>query len=240
MEKPQAYYDNNVGGTGTLLQTILVTRALPFIFSSSYAIYGLPETLPIGEEHPQRPINPFGQSKLACEWMLADSAKTHGLPYVALRYFNAAGCDPDGEIGETHNPETHLVPLVLMASRDGGAVKIYGADYDTPDGTCVRDYVHVVDIAEAHVRALDYLLKGGGSGAFNLANARGYSVREVIAAAEQVCGSRIRSEIAPRRPDDPPVLIGAAERARKVLGWTPARSALETQIADAWRWLKKA
>jgi UDP-glucose 4-epimerase len=171
--------------------------------------------------------------------MLADSGKTHGLPWVALRYFNAAGCDPDGDIGEMHDPETHLVPLVLMAARDGGAVKIFGTDYDTPDGTCVRDYVHVVDIAEAHVRALDHLRKGGDSGAFNLANARGYSVKEVIAAAERVCGRAIRSEIAPRREGDPPVLVGAAGLARDVLGWVPARSALETQVADAWKWMNR-
>jgi UDP-glucose-4-epimerase GalE len=238
IEKPLVYYGNNVGGTAGLLQAIAATGPLPFVFSSSCATYGLPERLPIAEDHPQRPINPYGFTKLICEQMLADSGRAHGLPWVALRYFNAAGSDPDGEIGETHDPETHLVPVVLAAARDGAAVKIFGADYDTADGTCVRDYVHVVDIADAHVRALDYLLSGGKSAAFNLANERGYSVREVIAAAESVCGRSVRTELAPRRPGDPPVLIGAAERARATLGWTPARSGLDAQIADAWNWMR--
>ena len=184
------------------------------------------------------PINPYGSSKLFVERMLADMDAACGLPWVALRYFNAAGADPDGQIGEAHDPETHLIPLVLAAARSGTPVRIFGTDYDTPDGSCVRDYIHVTDIADAHVRALEYLLAGGKSCALNLANARGYSVREVIATAETVCGRSIPSEIVARRPGDPPVLIGDASRAHALLGWKPTRSSLEMQIADAWRWMK--
>ena len=156
-----------------------------------------------------------------------------------MRYFNAAGATPDGEIGECHDPETHLIPQVLAAARDQTAVEIYGTDYDTPDGTCVRDYVHVMDIAEAHLSAVDYLLAKGKSCAINLANARGYSVKEVIAAAERVCGATIFAKAAPRRAGDPPILIGSADLARARLGWMPTRSDLEAQIADAWKWMKR-
>src|SRR4029079_5279541 len=168
---------------------------------------------PIPDDHSQHPINPYGHSKLLVEQMLADAGKAYRLPWAALRYFNAAGADPDGGIGEDHNPETHLIPLVLRAARDQTAVEIYGVDYRTPDGTCVRDYIHVVDIADAHLRALEYLLANRESCAMNLANARGYSVKEVIAAAEHVCGRSVRFRVAPRRPGDPPILIGSAKRA---------------------------
>jgi UDP-arabinose 4-epimerase len=194
--------------------------------------------LAIAEDHPQRPINPYGHSKLFIEKMLADLNVACGLPWIALRYFNAAGADPDGEIGEAHAPETHLIPLVLAGARAGMPVRIFGDDCDTADGSCVRDYVHVSDIANAHVQALEYLLNGGNSCALNLANARGYSVKEVIAAAETVCHRTIRSETAARRPGHPPVLIGNASRAHALLGWKPTRSNLEMQIADAWRWMR--
>jgi UDP-arabinose 4-epimerase len=161
----------------------------------------------------------------------------YGLPWIALRYFNAAGADPDGEVGESHDPETHLIPLVLAAARTGAPVRIFGEDYDTLDGTCVRDYVHVCDIADAHVRALDYLLKGGGSCALNLANSRGYSIKEVIAVAEKVCAGTVPLEIVGRRSGDPPTLIGDAAQARAVLGWRPVHSDLETQIRHAWNWM---
>jgi UDP-glucose-4-epimerase GalE len=220
------------------LQALLEFKRLPFVFSSTCATYGVPEHVPIAESHPQRPINPYGFTKLMVERMLVDLAGSHGLPWMALRYFNAAGADPDGEIGENHQPETHLIPLVLMAARDGAAIQIYGDDYDTPDGTCIRDYVHVADIADAHIKALDYLLSGGASGALNLANGRGHSVREVIGAAERVCRRPVATKVAPRRAGDPPILVGAADQAHALLGWTPARSELETQIADAWSWLK--
>jgi UDP-glucose 4-epimerase len=171
--------------------------------------------------------------------MLADVDRAHGLRSISLRYFNAAGADPDCEIGEAHDPEPHLVPRALAAARDGAALTVYGDDYPTPDGTCIRDYVHVSDIADAHIRALKLLLSDAPSCALNLANARGYSVMEVIGTAERVSGRGIEVRKAPRRPGDPPVLIGLADRARAVLGWTPRRPHLEAQIADAWRWMQK-
>ena len=237
VEQPLLYYGNNFTGTAALLQTVVDFHCIPIVFSSSCATYGLPERVPIAENHPQRPINPYGHSKLFVERMLADLNVAYGLPWIALRYFNAAGADPDGQIGEAHDPETHLIPLVLAAARAGTPVAIFGDDYDTRDGSCVRDYIHVSNIADAHVQALEYLLSGGNSCALNLANAHGYSVKEVVAAAETVCGRTIQSKIAARRPGDPPVLIGDASRARALLGWKPTRSNLETQIADAWRWM---
>jgi UDP-glucose-4-epimerase GalE len=237
VEKPILYYRNNFAATASLLDTLMGFGCIPVVFSSSCAVYGKPERLPIVEDHPQRPINPYGRSKLFVEHLLGDLAIACGLRWMALRYFNAAGADPDGEIGEAHDPETHLVPLVLAAARDGVPVRIFGDDYHTADGTCVRDFVHVTDIADAHVKALEHLLNGGESGAFNLANARGFSVREVIATAEKVCGRAVPQEIAARRPGDPPILIGDASRARALLGWEPARSGLATQIEDAWRWM---
>ncbi|MGP0094500.1 MAG: UDP-glucose 4-epimerase GalE [Xanthobacteraceae bacterium] len=237
--QPLMYYTNNAAGSAALLKSVLDFRCIPVVFSSTCATYGLPERVPISEDHPQRPINPYGYSKLFVERMLADLHAANGLPWIALRYFNAAGADPGGEIGEAHDPETHLIPLVAAAARTGEAVRIFGTDYDTPDGTCVRDYVHVSDIADAHVRALEHLLKGGKSCALNLANARGYSVKEVVAAAGRVCGRPIRTEIAERRPGDPPVLIGDASQARALLGWQPARSDLELQIGDAWNWMTR-
>jgi UDP-arabinose 4-epimerase len=237
---PLLYYRNNTGATAALLQAIRDYQPLPFVFSSTCATYGVPDNIPISESHPQRPINAYGRSKLVVEWMLEDCASAYGLRWAALRYFNAAGSDPDGEIGETHDPETHLIPLALNAARDGTTLQIFGTDYDTPDGTCVRDYVHVADIAAGHLQALDYLLKGGASAAFNLANERGYSVREVIATAEQVSRRVIHSEVAPRRDGDPPILIGSAQKARQMLGWKPIRSTIEHQIEDAWRWTTSA
>jgi UDP-arabinose 4-epimerase len=201
--------------------------------------YGVPETSPIREDHPQRPINPYGFSKLVVERMLADLDAVCGLRSISLRYFNAAGADPDGQIGEAHDPEPHLIPLVLAAARDGNPVRVFGNDYDTSDGTCVRDYIHVLDIADAHVRAIDYLIRGGASCSLNLANARGYSVKEVIATAERVCGKPIRVEMVSRRAGDPAVLIGALEGAQTLLGWKPTRSDLELQITDAWNWMTK-
>jgi UDP-glucose-4-epimerase GalE len=184
-------------------------------------------------------INPYGSSKLMVERMLADLGHAHGLQSITLRYFNAAGADLDGDIGEAHDPEPHLIPRVLAAARDGTAVTLYCNDYETPDGTCIRDYIHVADIADAHVRALEYLLSGGSSCALNLANAQGYSVMDVIQAAQRVSGKTIRVKMAPRRPGDPRVLVGAADRARVLLGWAPKRSALDLQIADAWNWMQK-
>lgn len=236
---PLLYYRNNIGGSTALLQALIGYGPLPLVFSSTCSTYGIPQTIPIPEDHPQNPINPYGYSKMVVERMLADLDLAHGMRSVSLRYFNAAGADPECEIGEAHNPETHLIPLVLAAARDGTSVDVFGTDYDTQDGTCIRDYIHVSDIAAAHLLALDYLLKGGASCALNLANARGYSVKEVVAAAECVCDRPIRVKIAPRRDGDPPILVGLAERAQALLGWRPARSALESQIADAWNWMMK-
>jgi UDP-arabinose 4-epimerase len=239
VEQPLLYYKNNFTGTAELLNTVARFQCVPVVFSSSCASYGVPERIPISEEHPQRPINPYGRSKLFVEQLLTDLNTSNGLPWLSLRYFNAAGADPLGEIGEAHDPETHLVPLVVSAGRTGERVRIFGADYDTPDGTCVRDYVHVCDIADAHVGAVKYLLQGGASCALNLANARGYSVKEVIATVEKVCGYSIRTEIAPRRHGDPPILIGDPRRAWALLGWKPCRSELQTQIEDAWNWMNQ-
>jgi UDP-arabinose 4-epimerase len=236
---PLQYYRNNIGETTSLLQAIVDFQPMPVVFSSTCATYGVPDVIPIPEGHPQRPINPYGYSKLVVERLLADLDIAHNLRSVSLRYFNAAGADPDGEIGEAHDPEPHLIPLVLAAARDGTSVKVFGDDYDTADGTCIRDYVHVFDIADAHVRALKYLIEGGKSCALNLANERGYSVREVIAMAERVTGKPIRVEIAPRRPGDPAVLVGSSERAGDLLGWKPARSELVVQVQDAWNWMIK-
>jgi UDP-arabinose 4-epimerase len=237
VEQPLLYYGNNFAGTAALLRAVVNYGCIPIVFSSTCATYGVPECVPISEDHPQRPINPYGHSKLFVERMLADLNVACGLPWIALRYFNAAGADPDGQIGEAHDPETHLIPLVLAAARTGVTVRIFGDDYETPDGTCIRDYIHVCDIADAHVRALDHLRTGGRSCALNLANERGYSVKEVIAAAEKVGGRSISSEIAPRRTGDPPILIGDASRAHALLSWSPARSSLEIQIRDAWNWM---
>ena len=239
VEQPLLYYQNNVGGSANLFHAIIETHTIPVIFSSTCAIYGVPEKIPISEEHPQHPISPYGSSKLMVERMLADLGYAHGLRSIVLRYFNAAGADPDGDIGEAHDPEPHLIPRVLAAARDGTAVTVYGDDYETADGTCIRDYIHVVDIADAHVRALEYLLSGGSSCALNLANAQGHSVMDVIQAAQRASGKTIRVKMASRRPGDPPVLVGAADRARALLGWAPSRSALDVQIVDAWNWMQK-
>jgi UDP-arabinose 4-epimerase len=235
---PLLYYRNNVAATIALLETLAESGPLPVVFSSTCATYGIPHSLPIAESHPQDPVNPYGFGKLVVERVLRELDVTGGCRSVALRYFNAAGADPEGEIGEAHDPETHLIPLVLAAGCDDRAVQVFGGDYETADGTCIRDYVHVCDIADAHLRALDYLLKGGRSCALNLANARGYSVKEVVAAAEGVVGRPIRMQIGARRAGDPPVLIGSSALAHTVLGWTPVRSDLAVQLADAWRWMK--
>jgi UDP-arabinose 4-epimerase len=239
VEQPSLYYENNFCGTAALLRTLVAFQPLPVVFSSTCATYGVPDRIPISEDHPQNPINPYGRSKLFVEQLLRDLNCAHGLPWVALRYFNAAGADAEGDIGESHDPETHLIPLAIAAAQKGKTLQIFGSDYDTPDGTCVRDYVHVSDIADAHVRALKYLLLGGESSVFNLANARGYSVKEVVSTTERVCGKAINVELSPRRPGDPAILIGDARRARAVLGWNPSRSELETQIRDGRNWMEK-
>jgi UDP-arabinose 4-epimerase len=236
---PLKYYDNNVGGTATLLKACAAYECKKVIFSSSCATYGIPSRLPLTEDHAQQPVNPYGYTKLVVERMLRDAEAAHGIRHVALRYFNAAGSDPDGEIGEMHDPETHLIPLVLFAAMGRQrSIKIFGSDYPTPDGTCVRDYVHVSDLADAHVAALDWLAAGNGSSSFNLGNGRGFSVAEVVQTTEQVTGLTIKTELAPRRSGDPPVLISDSSRAQKLLGWDPQFPDLSRQIDHAWKWFR--
>lgn len=237
VEKPHRYYRNNVVGTLTLLEAMAAAGVDKLVFSSTCATYGRPEAVPISEELPQRPVNPYGASKLMVERMITDSGPAYGLRAVMLRYFNATGADPSGEIGENHDPETHLIPLVLDAALGRiPHLSINGDDYDTPDGTCVRDYIHVSDLADAHVLALRYLVDGGRTVALNLGNGAGFSIRQVIEAAERVTGRSVPVRTGPRRPGDPAILVGDATRARKLLGWKPKRGELDTQIADAWRW----
>jgi UDP-glucose-4-epimerase GalE len=237
MVRPELYFRNNVVGSLTLFEALLDADKPPLVFSSSCATYGLPDAMPIDETAPQRPVNPYGESKLTIERALHWLDGAHALRHVALRYFNAAGADPEGEIGERHDPETHLIPLVLDAvSGRGDAVAIFGTDYPTPDGTAIRDYIHVRDLAEAHVGALDYLLAGGASAALNLGTGIGHSVREVIGAAERVTGRPVPYREAPRREGDPPVLVADARRAQSLLRWQPALPGLDDMIATAWRW----
>lgn len=234
---PAKYYANNVAATLALLGAMVRHSVQKLVFSSTAAVYGNPVHVPIDEAHPRAPINPYGRSKWMVEQMLEDFDRAYGLRSVCLRYFNAAGADPGGRIGECHQPETHLIPLVLQAaSGRREAITVFGQDYDTPDGTCIRDYVHVCDLADAHALALDYLEAGGESAAFNLGNGRGFSVGEVISAAERIAGRRVRVIDAPRRLGDPPVLVADAARARDVLGWRPRYADLESIIAHAWAW----
>lgn len=240
VKEPHKYYLNNVKNTLNLLQVMLENEVEFFIFSSTCATYGIPEKIPIPENHPQNPINPYGKSKLMIEQILEDYSKAYGLKYVSLRYFNAAGADPDCEIGEWHEPETHLIPLVLdVAIGKGEVLKVFGTDYPTPDGTCVRDFIHVIDLADAHILALEYLFKGYKSQVFNLGNGNGFSVREVIRTAEEVTKRKINFLDWDRRPGDPPVLVGSSERAKDVLRWRPKYYKLPIIIETAWEWHKK-
>jgi len=235
--KPYAYYENNVAGTLNLLQAMQETRVSRLVFSSTAAVFGNPETPLIDEEHPKHPINPYGASKLMVERILADAAHAYGLSSTALRYFNAAGADPEGGIGEAHEPETHLIPNVLKAALGQGAgLKVFGADYPTRDGTCVRDYVHVNDLASAHLLALQYMQSNPGAHVFNLGNGQGFTVLEVIEAARRVTGRNIEYVQEARRAGDPAVLVASSERARQVLGWQPSFTDMGEIIETAWRW----
>ena len=234
---PGKYYRNNVAGTLTLLEAARDHGLGAFIFSSTCATYGVPARLPIAEDCPQAPINPYGASKLMIERMLADFEVAHGLRSMVLRYFNAAGADVEGEIGEDHAPETHLLPLAIAAAQGRGPeLALFGTDYPTADGTAVRDYIHVSDLAQAHVLALEDLLAGGASAALNLGTGRGWSVREVIAAVAAVAGRPVPVREAPRRAGDPPVLVADPARAIARLGWRPVYAGLEEMVATAWRW----
>lgn len=234
---PAKYYRANTAATLTLLEAMRAHQPVPLIFSSSAAVYGEPMYSPIDENHPINPVNPYGRSKFMVEQMLQDFAAAYGQPYIALRYFNAAGADPQARIGEKHEPETHLIPLTLQAIvGKRPPLKVFGQDYDTLDGTCVRDYIHVDDLAQAHLLAAEYLSNGGNSGAFNLGNGAGYSVSEVIKTAQSITGKTVPYTLAPRRAGDPARLVADASKAHAVLGWQPQYLALATIIQHAWAW----
>ncbi len=237
VDEPEKYYMNNVYGTLQLLAAMRESGVGRFIFSSSCATYGIPMHLPLTEEHPLSPVNPYGFTKRVVEQMLADYSHAYGLRYVSLRYFNAAGADGGGRLGECHEPETHLIPLVLQAaSGQRPNVTVFGTDYDTRDGTCVRDYIHVNDLGRAHLLALEYLQQGGTSQVFNLGSETGYTVREVIAACERIAGCRVPVVEGERRPGDPAALVASSEKIRRVLGWHPQCSTLDAMIETAWQW----
>jgi len=241
MQHPELYYRNNVIGTLNLLEAMVDRGVKNFIFSSSAAVYGLPKYSPIDEPHSTLPINPYGRTKLMIETILPDFESAHGIKSVSLRYFNAAGADSSAVIGELHDPETHLIPNILLSVLDRSTypLKVFGADYKTPDGTCLRDYIHVVDICDAHVKALNYLTEGGKSDIFNLGNGNGFSVLEVISSAQRVTKSEIKYSIAPPRAGDPPTLVASSDKAKQVLGWMPKYGGLDNIIETAWRWHRK-
>ena len=239
MAAPGQYYDINTRGSLNLVQAMVANGVDKIVFSSTCATYGVPETMPITEETPQLPISPYGWSKLFVERVLKDFDRAHGIRSVALRYFNAAGADPDGEIGERHEPETHLIPLAIRAAMPGGSeLTIFGDDFGTPDGTCVRDFIHVCDLADAHVQALQYLFDGRASEAFNLGTGEGVSVRAIVAAVEAATSKKIRQRKGPRREGDPPIVVAGAQKAYAELGWRPHRSGISDIIADAINWEK--
>lgn len=237
VEQPLMYYRNNVANTITLLEAMQDAGVRHFIFSSTAAVYGEPVQVPITESHPHQPTNPYGATKLAVERMLADYSQASGLTYSVLRYFNAAGADASGQLGERHRPETHLIPLVLqVATGERASIRIFGTDYPTPDGTCLRDYIHVSDLTRAHLLALEALLGGAGNSTYNLGNSTGYSVKEIIDTARAVTGHPIPAETAPRRAGDPAVLIADSSKIRRELGWQPGYEAIDAIIRTAWVW----
>ena len=236
---PRKYFRNNVAGTLNLLDAMLDTGVRDIVFSSTCATYGVPRNVPIGEDHPQAPVNPYGETKLAIERALHWYQRAYPIRFAALRYFNAAGADPDGEIGEDHDPETHLIPLAIEAALGGKALDIYGTDYPTADGTAIRDYIHVQDLADAHVSALARLRAGATNLCLNLGTGRGHSVREVIAAVEAVSGKKVPAREVGRRAGDPPELVADARLAADVLGWQARIRDMETIVEHAWRWRQK-
>jgi UDP-glucose 4-epimerase len=237
VKDPASYYRNNVIASLNLLEAMRLGKVGAIIFSSTAAVYGEPVQIPLTEDHPLNPINPYGRNKLFIEQALADFSEAYGLRWTALRYFNAAGACPDSGIGEWHQPETHLIPLVLDAALGlRPSVLVYGFDYDTPDGTCIRDYIHVDDLAQAHLLALEYLDRGGDSDCFNLGNGKGFSVSEVIETAREVTGREIKVEMVGRREGDPPRLIASSEKAKRVLKWGPKYQDLKNIIETAWDW----
>ena len=238
VEHPNMYFENNVGGAVSLLHAMQSMKDPLLVFSSTCATYGVPMQSPIDESHPQDPINPYGQSKLIAEQMIQSYSDLGRLRGVSLRYFNAAGADSDGETGELHDPETHLIPLALKAALGvEGNLSIFGSDYETPDGTCIRDYVHVSDLAEAHVLALEHLLSGGPTKSYNLSNGMGFSVRQVVDAVSRVVGSDVPFEVSDRRPGDPPMLVGDSSAINADLGWAPRISDIDDIVESAWKYL---
>lgn len=240
VRKPDIYYRNNVTNTLNLLDAMLKYDVKKFIFSSTAAVFGEPDYVPIDEVHPNRPLNPYGRSKWMIEQVLADYDKAFDFRSVCLRYFNAAGADPEGQLGERHDPETHLIPLILQAASGRREnIHVFGRDYDTPDGTCIRDYIHIVDLCSAHLAALEYLCQDGQSDRFNLGNGAGFSVQQVIDAVQQVSGRKITVINGPRREGDPARLVADSKRARLTLNWEPKFTDLETIVAHAWHWEQK-
>ncbi|MCR5561939.1 MAG: UDP-glucose 4-epimerase GalE [Desulfovibrio sp.] len=240
VQDPGKYYDNNVTGSLAIMRALREAGIRPLVVSGSAAVYGMPDAVPIPETAPLAPINPYGRTKYVMEMMLGDFAAAHSLPWVSLRYFNAAGADPDGETGEWHEPETHLIPNVLRAVRgEIPALRLFGDDYPTPDGTCIRDYVHVADLARAHMLAMRYLLDGGAPLAMNLGSGRGISIREILSAARAATGRDVPYAIEGRRPGDPPMLVADASRAAEVLGWRTQHSTVDEIMRTAWRWLNR-
>ena len=241
VQDPHIYYLNNVTGTLNLLAAMRKAGVDKFVFSSTAATFGIPVKDYIDETHPQAPINPYGHSKLMVEQVLMDYAAAYGLNSVSLRYFNAAGADPSAEIGEAHEPETHLIPNVLRSVISGkkGGLKVFGTDYQTPDGTCLRDYIHVNDLADAHAKALDYMFVKSGAHQFNLGNGSGFSVLDVIKSAEAVVGQKISYEVGDRRPGDPAILVADSSRAKQILDWQPCYTNMEDIIETAWQWHSK-
>ncbi|MFR5933501.1 MAG: UDP-glucose 4-epimerase GalE [Oscillospiraceae bacterium] len=239
MENPLKYYDNNLNGTRVLLSSMIEHDVKKIVFSSTAATYGEPRNIPILESDPTEPTNAYGATKLAMEGMMRWCARAYGLKFVSLRYFNACGAHSRGHIGEAHNPESHLIPLILQVPNGQRPyISIFGDDYPTRDGTCVRDYIHVMDLSEAHLLAADYLLSGGESDVFNLGNGVGFTVKEVIQAAEEVVGASIPAKIAPRRAGDPAQLVASSDKAKSILGWKPSRYDIHTILSDAWSWHK--
>lgn len=240
VSNPAIYYRNNVLGTLTLLEAMIAAKVNKFVFSSTCAIYGMPQEIPMTENHPNHPLSPYASSKYMVEQILKDFDRAYGLKSVTFRYFNASGADPSGQLGEDHTPETHLIPLALLtALKKRDHLFIFGTDYDTPDGTAVRDYIHVNDLAAAHVLGLNYLLNNGTTDMFNLGNGQGFSVREVIDTAKQVTGIDFLVKESDRRPGDPSMLVGSSQKAQTILGWKPQYSELETIVKHAWRWHQK-
>lgn len=240
VKEPAKYYQNNVTGTLTLLEAMVKANVKKFVFSSTCAIYGMPQEIPMTENHPKKPLSPYATSKYMIEQILADFDVAYDLKSVAFRYFNASGADPDGLLGEDHNPETHLIPLALLTAlnrRD--CLYIFGTDYPTEDGTAIRDYIHVNDLADAHVLGLKYLLNGGESDVFNLGNGNGFSVKEVIETARKITGKEIKAIATERREGDAPILVGSSEKAQRILNWQPQYADLNTIITHAWQWHQK-